>query len=171
MVSRAIITEWFDKNLGLASGIASTGAGFGQLALAPVIAILIVKLGIMYAFLIVGGLTGFSVVFGLILSIPQTKDDEGKEESVNNNQIKIEQIENCTTTPKEKSVKLIGFSFVNDNSQQLEKDDNCKTEIIQGNRNFKVLELLKEPCLNIFLFHCFLFALSSFSVFAYTLVK
>ena len=50
MVSRAIITEWFDKNLGVASGIASTGAGFGQLALAPIIAILIVKLGIMFAF-------------------------------------------------------------------------------------------------------------------------
>ena len=118
MVSRAIITEWFDKNLGIASGIASTGAGFGQLALAPVIAILNVKLGIMYTFVIVGGLTGSSVLFGLILSIPPTKDDEEKEESANNNKIPTELVD-----PKEKGVQFIGFSFKNKKAKNAYEDD------------------------------------------------
>ena len=112
MVSRAIITEWFDKNLGIASGIASTGAAFGQLALAPTIAILIVKLGIMYAFIIVGVLTGSSILFGLMLSIP-----------TNNNKFYT-------------------------------KLENESTERIKSHGNIKVLELLRKPYLNIFLFHC-----------------
>ena len=168
MVSRAIITEWFDKNLGVASGIASTGAGFGQLALAPIIAILIVKLGIMFAFAIVGGLSGASVLFGCMLSTPQTENIQENEDAHNNNQKENE--DQCSKKEKEKSVELVGFSYKNENSEKLEEDKNCDIEFVRSNGNFKVVQMLKNPCLDIFLFHCFLFALSSFSVFAYTLV-
>ena len=77
----------------------------------------------------------------------------------------------CSTKEKEKSVELVGFSYKNENSEKLEGDKICDIEFVRSNGNFKVVQLLKNPCLDIFLFHCFLFALSSFSVFAYTLVE
>ena len=68
-----IVEIYFDKNLGLATGIASAGSGFGQFIMAPAIHIVKEQLGLEGTFYILGGVVSTAVFFGLIYRIPKTK--------------------------------------------------------------------------------------------------
>ena len=73
MVARAIISEWFDRNLGVALGLSSSGSGLGQLVLAPLIVLLLGKVGMMWTFVFLGGVTGAGVLFSLVFTVPLEK--------------------------------------------------------------------------------------------------
>ena len=78
MVARAIISEWFDRNLGVALGLASSGSGLGQLLLAPLIVLLLGKVGIMWTFVFLGGVTGVGVLFSLAFTVPLNLQNQGQ---------------------------------------------------------------------------------------------
>ena len=71
MVASSIISEWFEKKMGLALGIASSGAGLGQVALAPLIIVFLEKLGITWAFVFLGILSASVAFLGLTLYTPK----------------------------------------------------------------------------------------------------
>ena len=75
MVASSIISEWFEKNMGLALGIASSGAGLGQVALAPLIIFFLEKFGITWAFVFLGIISTFVAFLGLTLSTPETIEE------------------------------------------------------------------------------------------------
>ena len=76
MVARAIISEWFDRNLGVALGLSSSGSGLGQLVLAPLIVLLLGKVGIMWTFVFLGGVTGVGVLFSLVFTVPLAMENQ-----------------------------------------------------------------------------------------------
>ena len=74
MVARAVINEWFDKRMGLATGLASAGSGVGQLALAPLLVLAMDRLGLSLTFLMLGAVTGSGALLGLTLTTPDKKE-------------------------------------------------------------------------------------------------
>ena len=78
MVARAIISEWFDRRLGIALGLASSGSGLGQLVLAPLIVLLLGKVGTMWTFVFLGGITATGVFFSLVFTVPIKQEIEDK---------------------------------------------------------------------------------------------
>ena len=73
MVGRAVINEWFDKRMGLATGLASSGSGMGQLALAPLLVLAMDRLGLSLTFLMLSAVTGSGALLGLTLTTPDNK--------------------------------------------------------------------------------------------------
>ena len=78
MSAKAVVNEWFDKRLGLATGLANAGSGVGQLALAPLLVLALDHLGLAVTFLVLGLMTGVSVLLGLALSVPNTDENHNK---------------------------------------------------------------------------------------------
>lgn len=75
MSAKAVVNEWFDKRLGLATGLANAGSGVGQLALAPLLVLALDHLGLAGTFLVLGLVTGVSVLLGMALSVPDTDEN------------------------------------------------------------------------------------------------
>ena len=71
MVARAVINEWFDKRMGLATGLACAGSGVGQLVMAPLMVTTMDSLGLPLTFLMLGSVTGAGILLGLALDIPE----------------------------------------------------------------------------------------------------
>ena len=71
MVARAVVNEWFDKRMGLATGLASAGSGVGQLVMAPLLVTAMDSLGLPPTFIILGSVTGAGILLGLALDIPE----------------------------------------------------------------------------------------------------
>ena len=78
MSAKAIVNEWFDKRLGLATGLANAGSGVGQLALAPLLVLALDHLGLSVTFLVLGALTGVGVLLGMALSVPKADENHNK---------------------------------------------------------------------------------------------
>lgn len=128
MVARAIISEWFDSRLGIALGLASSGSGLGQLVLAPLIVLLLGKVGTMWTFVFLGGITATGVFFSLVFTVPIKQEIEDKEAKYPS--------KSC-----------------------------CSCNLSE----FKVIKLLKQPSLVIFLVSCFFHCLGAYTVFGFTL--
>ena len=73
-----IINHWFDKNMGLATGIAAAGSGVGQFALAPLCEMLLQKVGLTWSFLIIGAIAGLGLAFGVAYIMPSNQDEESE---------------------------------------------------------------------------------------------
>ena len=71
MVARAVVNEWFDKRMGLATGLASAGSGVGQLVMAPLMVTAMDSLGLPPTFLILGSVTAAGIILGLTLDVPE----------------------------------------------------------------------------------------------------
>ena len=78
MSAKAIVNEWFDKRLGLATGLANAGSGVGQLALAPLLVLALEHLGLSFTFLVLGSVTSVCVLLGLALAVPNTDENQNK---------------------------------------------------------------------------------------------
>ena len=74
MSAKAIVNEWFDKRLGLATGLANAGSGVGQLVLD--------HLGLSTTFLVLGAVTSASVLLGKTLSVPKANKNYNKVKEV-----------------------------------------------------------------------------------------
>ena len=70
-MARAVVNEWFDKRMGLATGLASAGSGVGQLVMAPLLVTAMDSLGLSPTFLILGSVTGAGIILGLTLDVPE----------------------------------------------------------------------------------------------------
>ena len=75
-----IINHWFDKNMGLATGIAAAGSGVGQFALAPLCEMLLQKVGLTWSFLIIGAIAGLGLAFGVAYIMPPNQDENEESE-------------------------------------------------------------------------------------------
>ena len=71
MVARAVINEWFDKRMGLATGLACAGSGVGQLVMAPLVVMAMDSFGLTLTFLMLGAVTATGALLGLILDVPE----------------------------------------------------------------------------------------------------
>ena len=78
MSAKAIVDEWFDKRLGLATGLANAGSGVGQLVLAPLLVLALDHLGLSTTFLVLGAVTSAGVLLGMALSVPKAKQNYNK---------------------------------------------------------------------------------------------
>ena len=78
MSAKAIVNEWFDKRLGLATGLANAGSGVGQLALAPLLVLALDHLGLSVTFLVLGSVTSVGVLLGMALSVPKADENHNK---------------------------------------------------------------------------------------------
>ena len=78
MSAKAVVNEWFDKRLGLATGLANAGSGVGQLALAPLMVLALDHLGLSFTFLVLGSVTSVCVLLGMALAVPNTDDNQSK---------------------------------------------------------------------------------------------
>jgi len=65
-----IVEIYFNKNLGVATGIAAAGSGFGQFVMAPAIHVVQEQLGLEGTFYTLGGVVSTAVFFGLIYRLP-----------------------------------------------------------------------------------------------------
>ena len=74
MVARAVINEWFDRRMGLATGIACAGSGLGQLVMAPLMVTAMDTLGLPLTFLMLGSVTGTATFLGLTLDVPENSN-------------------------------------------------------------------------------------------------
>ena len=74
MVARAVINEWFDRRMGLATGIACAGSGVGQLVMAPLMVMTMDTLGLPLTFLMLGSVTGTATILGLTLDVPENSN-------------------------------------------------------------------------------------------------
>ena len=76
MVARAVInvSGVGDKRMGLATGLASSGSGMGQLALAPLLVLAMDRVGLSLTFLMLGAVTGSGALLGLTLTTPNKKE-------------------------------------------------------------------------------------------------
>ena len=70
MVARAVINEWFDRRMGLATGLACAGSGVGQLVMAPLMVTALDTLGLPLTFLMLGAVTATGALLGLTLDVP-----------------------------------------------------------------------------------------------------
>lgn len=75
MVARAVINEWFDRRMGLATGIACAGSGVGQLVMAPLMVMAMDTLGLPLTFLMLGSVTGTATFLGLTLDVPNKSNE------------------------------------------------------------------------------------------------
>lgn len=71
MVARAVINEWFDRRMGLATGLACAGSGVGQLVMAPLMVTALDTLGLPLTFLMLGAVTATGALLGLTLDVPE----------------------------------------------------------------------------------------------------
>lgn len=71
MVARAVVNEWFDKRMGLATGLACAGSGVGQLVMAPLVVMAMDSFGLSLTFLMLGTVTGAGAFLGIILDVPE----------------------------------------------------------------------------------------------------
>ena len=78
MAAKAVVNEWFDKRLGLATGLANAGSGVGQLALAPLLVLALDHLGLSVTFLVLGSVTSVCVLLGMALAVPNTVENQNK---------------------------------------------------------------------------------------------
>jgi MFS family permease len=69
---QTLIANWFNKNRGLAMGIALTGIGFGGLVMAPLTSVLITRLGWRLAFAGLGALI-LAIVATVVLAIVRSR--------------------------------------------------------------------------------------------------
>ena len=75
LLTRAVINEWFDARMGLATGVASAGSGVGQFLLAPVLVWSLASLGLMETFLVMAAITGAGVLIGTAFSVPDNHNN------------------------------------------------------------------------------------------------
>ena len=71
-----IIDHWFDKRMGLATGIAAAGSGIGQFVLSPFSEWLLSQLGLIWSFVIMAAVASMGIVFGTAYIMPQTAKTE-----------------------------------------------------------------------------------------------
>ena len=75
-----IINHWFDKNMGLATGIAAAGSGVGQFALSPLCEMLLHKAGLTWSFIIISGVAGLGLAFGVAYIMPPNQNENEETE-------------------------------------------------------------------------------------------
>ena len=69
-----IIDHWFDKRMGLATGIAAAGSGIGQFVLSPFSEWLLSQLGLIWSFVIMAAVASMGMVFGMTYTLPESKE-------------------------------------------------------------------------------------------------
>eukprot|EP00092_Neocalanus_flemingeri_P017707 GFUD01019160.1.p1 GENE.GFUD01019160.1~~GFUD01019160.1.p1 ORF type:complete len:452 (+),score=88.21 GFUD01019160.1:104-1459(+) len=74
-----IVKVYFDANLGLANGIAAAGSGFGQFIMAPTINLVQEHLGLDGTMYVLAGVVAFSLLFGLMYSVPDVAIEDIEE--------------------------------------------------------------------------------------------
>ena len=86
-----IIDHWFDKKMGLATGIAAAGSGIGQFVLSPFSEWLLSHVGLTWSFVIMSAVAGLGLVFGLAYIMPQPgPGQEPEPEEVETLQVVLE---------------------------------------------------------------------------------
>jgi len=75
--TQTLISNWFDNKRGLAMGAALTGIGFGGMAMAPLVALVIGAFGWRLAFAVLGGIIGVVVVGVVVLVVRDHPADLG----------------------------------------------------------------------------------------------
>lgn len=71
-----LITRWFDKNRGIAMGIAVGGAGLGPALMAPIVTSVIAKSGYRVGFIVLGAIIASSMIIAFML-IKDTPEEMG----------------------------------------------------------------------------------------------
>ncbi|MGD9118640.1 MAG: MFS transporter [Dehalococcoidia bacterium] len=100
-VINATVSKWFDKNRGIALGIANTGSRLGEATVAPVAAFLIRDLGWRNAYRIIGGVSWLIIIplSRLMKRSPQDIESIAEGSKTNNiDQEKISKIEDLKPT-------------------------------------------------------------------------
>ena len=72
-----IIDRYFKENLGLATGIASSGSGLGQFIIAPLLQFIQENLSLAHTLYCIAGIIAIALPFILVYRTPQNPDSEG----------------------------------------------------------------------------------------------
>ena len=75
-----IINHWFDKNMGLATGIATAGSLVGLFAFTPLCMILLQSVGLTWSFIIIGAIAGLGLAFGVAYIMPPNQNENEETE-------------------------------------------------------------------------------------------
>jgi len=118
-----IVEVYFNRNLGLATGIAAAGSGFGQFIMAPLIHVAEESLRLEGTFYILAGVVSSAVIFGFIYRMPKEKkiglgqgvenrtfqfdEDQVQDKWMNNNEKKISTSENEDKTKSETNSNIL----------------------------------------------------------------
>ena len=97
-----IVQVYFRRNLGLATGIAAAGSGFGQFVLAPAIHAVEDTLGLEGTFNTLGAVVSFAVFFALIYRMPNRRSSVQCQGNLHSSLIKKRRMESW----KEKQITI-----------------------------------------------------------------
>jgi len=153
-----IIEVYFDRNLGLATGIAAAGSGLGQLIMAPVIHILEEKMGLAFTMTFLSGTVALAIVFAFIYRVPKKRKShsfyEGRSDlTFFHEHVKVVKI---SPTPED-------YTFNSHHSETGERTRGCLSALLTS-----YTSIFKSPAMIVLLLSHFLMHIAIFAAFAFT---
>ena len=151
-----IVEIYFSKNLGVATGIAAAGSGFGQFVMAPAIHIVQEQLGLEGTFYTLGGVVSTAVIFGLIYKLPS---NHSRGKGCDNLAFQFEE-----------ETKRNGNTGLKQNKTKTERINTEKEEDTENLQNLKesFIVVFQSPAMVLLLLSHFLLHLGIFAAFSFT---
>eukprot|EP00088_Acartia_fossae_P050985 TRINITY_DN5723_c0_g1_i1.p1 TRINITY_DN5723_c0_g1~~TRINITY_DN5723_c0_g1_i1.p1 ORF type:complete len:537 (+),score=99.89 TRINITY_DN5723_c0_g1_i1:266-1876(+) len=172
-----IIELYFDRNLGLATGIAAAGSGIGQLVMAPVIHVVQTKLGLAFTMHVLAASVAFAIFFAFMYRQPRHKRSgsppyEGVSDiACLHEDVKVVKISTISTEIPPAPGAFASHDpdnavFTNHASKELlekETNEGCFVPLLRS-----YCAIFKSPAMVVLLISHFLMHIAIFAAFAFT---